>query len=157
MQLNSFGFASDDLALENLDQPQAAATLASTASSSTARPVRNDNSQESKHVAPKPNLTHLDDKGMAHMVDVGQVTSVITPLPYPISRPVLASMFAPGHYVMTAASPRHGVCSTNCISSQDIIYSHACLSVPFDSEDLDSASPLPGVQCRTLDWFVIMA
>ena len=109
MQLNSFGFASDDLALENLDQTQAAATLAPTASSSTAHPARNDNSQESEHVAPKPNLTHLDDKGMAHMVDVGQVTSLIMPLPYLMS--TLASMFAPGHYVMTAASPWHGVCS----------------------------------------------
>lgn len=80
LQLNSFGFSPDDLGLENLDQTQASAHASArhtlppqsfTADAPTVPVADTSTNQEAGH---KHTLTHLDEKGMAHMVDVGQVT-----------------------------------------------------------------------------------
>lgn len=77
LQVNSFGFSPDDLGLESLDQGQATApralTQSSAAEASGTAAVADPSPRH--NAASKPTLTHLDDKGMAHMVDVGQVSS----------------------------------------------------------------------------------
>ena len=101
MQLNSFGFAPEDLALEDLDQTQAAVPPASRASSH----ARTEESQQRGHLSARPSLTHLDDQGMAHMVDVGQVTPVISTKPMQTT-----PAFSLGRCVVTAT----GHCLVSC-------------------------------------------
>ena len=77
LQLNSFGFSPDDLGLESLDQSQATAprALAQSSAAEASGTAAVADPSPMHNAASKPTLTHLDDKGMAHMVDVGQVSS----------------------------------------------------------------------------------